>query len=93
MIINLANAIRLQDRNEDANRLLDTQDWSATSDDFKICVASVRGDLDKVLKIMDDLGTRFNPDHYRTWPVFRRTRSDSRLWRNSKRYSVNRLYC
>jgi hypothetical protein len=79
MVVNLANAIRLQDRNDEAKKLLDTEDWSATNDEFAICVASVRGDIEKVLELMDDIGARFSADQFREWPVFRRTRGDSRF--------------
>jgi hypothetical protein len=79
MVVNLANAIRLQERGDEARKLLDTDDWSATNDEFAICVASVRGDIDRVLELMDDLGTRFPANQFREWPVFRRTRGDSRF--------------
>lgn len=76
MIVNLANAIRLQDRSDEAKKILDTEDWSATNDEFAICVASVRGNIDKVLELMDRLGTRFEANQFREWPVFRVTRGD-----------------
>jgi hypothetical protein len=79
MIVNLANAIRLQDRVDEAKRILDTEDWSATNDDFQVCVASVKGDIDTVLRIMQSMGGRFDADRYRTWPVFHRTRNDARF--------------
>jgi hypothetical protein len=79
MIVNLANAIRLQERGDEAKRLLDSEDWSATSNSFRICVASVRGNVDDVLDLMDELGTRFPAEDYRHWPVFRRTREDPRF--------------
>jgi hypothetical protein len=85
MVVNLANAIRLQGRDDEAKKLLDTEelldteDWSATNDEFTICVASVRGDLNRVLELMDHLGTRFAANQFREWPVFRRTRSDPRF--------------
>jgi len=79
MIVNLANAIRLQGRIEEAKKILDTEDWSAANDDFQICVASVRGDTDKVLKLMQQFGRRFAAENYRGWPVFRTTRDDPRF--------------
>jgi hypothetical protein len=79
MIVNLANAIRLQCRIEEAKKILDTEDWSATNDDFRICVASVRGDINDVLKLMKQAGKRFAAEDYRGWPVFRTTRDDPKF--------------
>lgn len=79
MIVNLANAIRLQKRQAEAKKLLDSIDWSATTDEFKLCIASITGDLDEVLKLMERLGNQENPEKYRDWPVFRITRDDTRF--------------
>jgi hypothetical protein len=79
MIVNLANAMRLQDRIEEANKLLDTEDWSAANNSFQVCVASVRGDVDRVLKLMQQYGKHFAAEDYRGWPAFRKTRDDPRF--------------
>jgi hypothetical protein len=91
MVVNLANAMRLQGKADEAKRLLDSEDWSATNDQFKLCVASVLGNIDEVLTLMDRLGDREPAENYRTWPVFRKTRRDPafrrkvsiHLWRAS----------
>jgi hypothetical protein len=81
MLINLANAVRLQKRQDEANKLLDAEDWSAVSDDFQISVAAVRQDLDQVISLMRKIGGNGHPDaeEYRTWPVFRGMRSNERF--------------
>ena len=81
MVINQANAVRLQKREGDANRLLDTEDWSAVKDDIAVSVAAVRGDVDRLVALMEKIGPngRPNAEDYRTWPVFRGLRSNARF--------------
>ena len=79
MIVNHANAVRLQGRGEDAKRIVDREDWSASSEQFKVCVASVSGDVEGVLRYMEQLGKSMEADDYRRWPVFRETRKDPRF--------------
>jgi len=73
MIVNLANAVRLQGRREEAARILDNEDWSAVDDNFKICVAAVRESVAEVVRLMPIIGSKDYPnaEDYRTWPVFR----------------------
>lgn len=79
MVVNLANAMRLQGRVDDARKVLDAEDWSAANDDFQMCVAAVREDTEKIFELMESLGKRFDADNYRTWPVFHRIRRDPRF--------------
>ncbi|MGY4297140.1 hypothetical protein ACVWXN_005235 [Bradyrhizobium sp. i1.4.4] len=81
MFINLANAIRLQKRTEEANKLLDAEDWSSVSDDFQISVAAIREDVEQVVSLMQKIGRSGHPDadEYRSWPVFRGMRKDERF--------------
>jgi hypothetical protein len=81
MLINQANAVRLQKRPDDASKLLEKDDWSAVSDDFKICVAAVRGDVDEVVTMLKKIGKQGEPsgEDYRTWPVFRGLRSNPKF--------------
>jgi len=73
MIINLANAIRLQKRSDEANRLLDQYDWSACDQRFLLCVAAVKEDVKTVIQHMKSIGPRndeMSIAAYRLWPVF-----------------------
>jgi hypothetical protein len=81
MIVNLANCIRLQNREEEAKQILDREDWSAVDNNFKICVASVYGNIGKVLELMPIIGAKGRPTkaEYRMWPVFNRIRTDARF--------------
>jgi hypothetical protein len=78
MIINLANALRLQKKVTNARKLLDGEDWGAVNDEFAISVAAVREDVSTVVALMRRIGRAGRPDieDYRTWPVFRGMRTD-----------------
>lgn len=71
MIVNLANAMRLQKQGEKAKQILDQEDWSATGPNFQICVAAVREDIDTVCSLMRQGSGALQPEDYRDWPVFR----------------------
>jgi hypothetical protein len=83
MVINHANAVRLQKRQDEAFKILDREDWSAVSNDFKICVAAVRGDVDEVIALMKRNGSNgasVGAEDYRAWPVFRGMRTDQKFF-------------
>jgi hypothetical protein len=81
MIVNLANAVRLQGRDSEALAILDREDWSATSYSYRLCVAAVKVDVDTVVTCMHKIGRggEVNAEDYRTWPVFRGIKSDERF--------------
>jgi hypothetical protein len=69
----------LQGRQEEANQLLDDEDWSASDTEFLICVAAVRGEVNKVVRLMGELCSlgSFEAQRYRSWPVFRGLHSNA----------------
>jgi hypothetical protein len=77
MLINRANAIRLQGRKAEAVAVIAREDWSAASAEFQICAAAVREELNEVIRLMEKIGTDGIPtaEDYRTWPVFRGLRT------------------
>ena len=81
MIVNQANAIRLQDRSTEAIKLLDREDWSAVSEEFRISVAAIHGDADEVIDLMKKIGSDGRPsaEEYRSWPVFQSMRANSKF--------------
>lgn len=78
MFINLANCINLQGNKEEAQRLLGEEDWSATGVEFRISVASILGETEKVVRMMKQMGTSgsLSSGDYRDWPVFRGMRKE-----------------
>ena len=73
MIINLANALRLQGRVQDAKTILKKKDWSGSSRELKLGVAAVSEDVASVIQLMREIGSKgdINAEQYRTWPIFR----------------------
>ena len=72
LLVNRASALRHIGMHEDAKRLLDENDWSATSDIFKVCVSSVRGDVDQFVSLLAPLKSAGKLDSYSilNWPCF-----------------------
>jgi len=79
--VNLANCYNLMDNTQKALEILDSEDWTARSDYFNICVAAVKRDLDTVLDFM--LRLQNNPDwkieNFQEWPVFNKIRDEERF--------------
>ncbi len=73
MVINRANCFRLMDKKTESKKLLDKEDWSATSVDFQISVAAASEDIDTMIKKMRQAGAAgpITMEDYRTWPLFR----------------------
>jgi hypothetical protein len=72
MQVNLANTYALLGKKEQARKTLDELDWSACSDDFKICVAAVSGDIESVCRILPNAvaSNAISKSALRSWPVF-----------------------
>lgn len=80
-IINLANTIRLQNREAEALAVLDREDWTASEDKFKVCVAAIRKNFEEVIRLIRRIGPDgvVSANAYRNWPVFIGIRDDSRV--------------
>ncbi|WP_299734392.1 hypothetical protein [uncultured Roseobacter sp.] len=81
MIVNLANAAKLGGHKERCEKALSSHDWSATSYQFQICVASVRNDFKEVKRLLKLGGDviEITPSSFRDWPVFRDARNDAEV--------------
>jgi hypothetical protein len=71
IIVNLASA---QKHNGEEQAALDTVascDWSASSDDFRLCVASIQGDIGLAVQLFKSVSTsgKIGKDAFRDWPV------------------------
>jgi hypothetical protein len=78
MVVNYANAIKLGGNQAKADAELDKFDWSATSIEFQISVAAVRGDVKAVLKLLPAAAKsgKVKEENARTWPVFKIMRGE-----------------
>lgn len=72
LTINYANAIKLSGKKEDALKILDEVDWSAVTENYHICMAAIREDIDRVVELMKalDVSGAITKQCYRDWPVF-----------------------
>jgi hypothetical protein len=76
-IVNLANCYRLRNNQSKAEKTLDAVDWSAAGDEFQICVASVRGEVETVLRLMKVVSQdKVGAFAYENWPVFYKVREN-----------------
>jgi hypothetical protein len=78
MVVNYANALKLGGMKERAEAELSKVDWSATSEDFKISVAAIRGDARNVIDRLKGAvnGGALSELSIRTWPVFKTMRGE-----------------
>jgi len=81
MIVNYANAVKLGGDKSGAERILDSEDWSAAKDVYKLCVAAVKDDVDRVISMMETTvrSGELEVSEIRDWPVFEKMRSDLRF--------------
>ncbi|NTU74021.1 hypothetical protein HGB07_07750 [Candidatus Roizmanbacteria bacterium] len=73
LVVNLAIAYKFSGDAERCSAVLDAEDWSATSDDFRLAIAALRDNFDEAAKLMKSIGkdNRLGKFEYREWPVFR----------------------
>lgn len=78
IIVNYANAVKLGGNLEEAIEILDNEDWSATTDKYKICVAAIKGELKVVKSLMRKVVDMnlMQIEAFQTWPVFEGARAD-----------------
>ncbi|KAA2213678.1 hypothetical protein F0Q34_06295 [Pseudoroseomonas oryzae] len=78
MVINYANTVKLGGNKEKAIEALDEEDWSASTENYRICVAAIKDDLPAVTGMMKSAvnSGRIRVSNFREWPVFDSIRSD-----------------
>ena len=71
-VVNNAIAHALVGSKKESLKILDSEDWSASADNFKCCVAAVRGDVVEVVKLMKRIGKNgsISSTDYQEWPAF-----------------------
>ncbi len=71
--INLAIALKAQDKNDECAKIIESVDWSALADLFKVASCSLSEKYDEAKEIMLRIGPSSHPNktEYKEWPVFR----------------------
>jgi hypothetical protein len=61
--------------------IISSIDWSASGDNFQICIASLHGDIDKIVALMPGLAASeaIKARSFREWRVFDWVRDDPRV--------------
>ena len=72
MIVNRANALKKIGDISASNSLIDGVDWSASSENFQICVAAIRGNVQDVVSKMELVikSELLTISDFLEWPVF-----------------------
>lgn len=81
LIINGSLSKYFQGKKEEAKRILNKKDWSASSDSFKLAYAILTDDFENAYKIMEKVGDKGEVDQsdYKQWPLFNIIRKEDKF--------------
>jgi hypothetical protein len=76
-----ANCCKKMNDNETCNKVISSMDWSASKDEFQICIASLQGDIDKIIILLPAVAANgsINANQFREWPAFDWVRDDAKV--------------
>lgn len=79
--VNKALSKYLQDQKDEAKKIVESKDWSASSDDFKLANLVLVEDFESVYTLMDKIGDNGEVDKesYKTWPLFSHLRKEAKF--------------
>lgn len=75
--INLAIGLKFAERQDEAYKLLDRLDWTASYRDFRLAILVLHENYDEAVKLMRSIGKSgelLEQSSYYTWPLFHRFR-------------------
>lgn len=80
-IVNLAQTYKWLGKSEECEALLDRDDWTAASAQFKICIDVLRDDFEGAVATMRKIGSGGDiaAADYRRWPVFKEFRKSEQF--------------
>jgi hypothetical protein len=72
MVINLANCFKNLKRDEECGKIISSVDWSASKDEYQLCISSLRGDIKRVTELIPIVANSgsVKAAAFREWPVF-----------------------
>ena len=77
MVVNRAQAYKWHGDGNKCRSIMESEDWSASQDSFKLADAVLKDDVDASVEIMQRLGATHDvvtKECYRDWPLFREIR-------------------
>ena len=80
--VNLAIAIKKTGDEVSFKKVLDDADWSSAKDEFKLCIAAIREDMDELGRLIPRLKISdwISPSVYFEWPAFEWVRERPEFW-------------
>lgn len=80
-IINGALSKYLQDKKEEAKKILEKKDWSASSDAFVLAYKVLNDEFESVYELMKKIGNKGEVDSsdYKEWPLFTKIRNEKKF--------------
>jgi hypothetical protein len=80
--VNLAIATKKSEGLENCEKILSKADWSSAKDEFKLCIAAIREDMDALETLVPKLkgSDWIDPSAYFEWPAFEWVRTEPRFW-------------
>lgn len=80
-IVNKSLSQYLQGNKENAIEIIDSKDWSASSDDFKLAHLILTEKFDEVYNLMKKIGDDgdVHKESYKTWPLFYKLRDEEKF--------------
>lgn len=80
-IVNKSLSNYLNNKVEKAQEIIESKDWSASSDDFKLAHLIISEKFDDAYNLMKKIGNKGEVDkvHYKTWPLFYKLREEEKF--------------
>jgi hypothetical protein len=78
-VVNLSQAYKFSGREAECMKRLDAEDWSASGDNFSICIAVLKDDFVGAATLMTRIGKNgaVKESDYSEWPIFRKFRESA----------------
>lgn len=81
LLVNLAQSYKWLGEPDACSAILNAEDWSSSSDKFKLGVAVLQDDFDEAVQIMKRIGAdgEVKEGAYKTWPLFQEFRKSEHI--------------
>jgi hypothetical protein len=80
-IVNKALSSYLNSKEENAKKIIESKDWSASSDDFKLANLIITENYEEVYELIKKIGNDgvVDKENYKTWPLFYKLRKEDKF--------------
>lgn len=88
LIINKALAYYLTEKQDECEKILDSEDWSACASIYKLAVAILRNEYDQAVSIIKNRSIQLRNEVFREWPLFTKFR-ETQLFKDTYKEVYN----